>query len=43
MRIIFQIAYNFGRVILGANYSITTTDVGATNKYLGVRLSLKLN
>jgi hypothetical protein len=37
------VGYDFGAVILGANYSITTTDVGATNKYLGVRLSLKLN
>jgi hypothetical protein len=37
--------YDFGKIILGANYSITSIgDIGDrnTNKYLGVRLSFKL-
>lgn len=35
--------YDFGKVILGANYSITTIGDGNTNKYIGVRLSIKLS
>ena len=35
--------YDFGKVILGANYSITTIGDGNTNKYLGVRLSIKIS
>ena len=34
--------YDFGKVILGANYSITTIGDGNTNKYIGVRLSIKI-
>ena len=34
--------YDFGKVILGANYSITTVDNGNTNKYIGVRLTIKI-
>ena len=41
------VGYDFGPIILGVNYSITATEKEAgitrnTNKYLGVRLSLKL-
>ncbi len=36
------VGYDFGSVILGVNYSITTTDIETTNKYLGMRLSIKL-
>jgi hypothetical protein len=35
--------YDFGKVILGANYSITTIGDGNTNKYIGVRLSIKIS
>ena len=35
--------YDFGKVILGANYSITTIDNGNTNKYIGIRLSIKIS
>lgn len=35
--------YDFGKVILGANYSITTIGDGNTNKYVGVRLSIKIS
>ena len=35
--------YDFGKVILGANYSITTLGDGNTNKYIGVRLSIKIS
>ena len=39
--------YDFGPIILGVNYSITATEKEAgithkTNKYLGVRFSMKL-
>jgi hypothetical protein len=40
-----MLGYDFGKIILGANYSITNIgDIGDrnTNKYLGVRLSIKL-
>jgi hypothetical protein len=41
------VGYDFGPITLGINYSITATEKEAgitrnTNKYLGVRLSLKL-
>lgn len=36
------VGYDFGKVILGANYSITTVDNGNTNKYIGVRLTIKI-
>jgi hypothetical protein len=35
--------YDFGKVILGANYSITSIGDGNTNKYIGVRLSIKIS
>jgi len=35
--------YDFGKVILAANYSITTIGDGNTNKYIGVRLSIKIS
>ena len=35
--------YDFGKVILGANYSITTIGDGNTNKYIGDRLSIKIS
>ena len=38
-----MVGYDFGKVILGANYSITTLDDGNTNKYLGIRLSIKIS
>ena len=37
------VGYDFGKVILGANYSITTIDNGNTNKYIGIRLSIKIS
>jgi hypothetical protein len=36
------VGYDFGKVILGANYSITTVDNGNSNRYLGIRLSIKI-
>ena len=38
-----MVGYDFGKVILGANYSITTIGDGNTNKYIGVRLSIKIS
>lgn len=38
-----MVGYNFGKIILGANYSITTTDIEKTNRYLGIRLSFKIS
>lgn len=37
-----MVGYDFGPLMIGINYSVTTTETSA-NKYLGLRLTLKLS
>lgn len=36
------VSYDSGKVILEANYYITTVDNGNTKKYIGIRLSIRI-